>query len=51
MAVAHYLEALEWQREVVRRMRSWAPESTPANLSGGWNGYPGRSKQPGSYQR
>ncbi len=42
LAVAHYLEALEWQHSYIKLMAMFGrQEPSPADLSGGWHGCPG----------
>ena len=51
LAVAHYLEALDWQREVIKLQPSWAARIRTPDLPGGRHGDPGRSGQLGCDQR
>lgn len=51
MAVAHYLEALEWQREVIKAHAILGAKSPSANLPGRWYVHPGGPEQPGGDQR
>ena len=46
MAVAHYLEALDWQREIIKAHAILGcEESAFTDISGRWNVHPGGSKQ------
>ncbi len=51
MAVAHYLEALDWQREVIKvHAILGAKNPALADLPGRRHGQPHRSQQPGGHQ-